>query len=100
MPEQNTNNRLFLLDAYALIYRSYFAFIKNPRYNSNGVNTSAMLGFVNSLEQLLNAENPTHIAVVFDVHAPTFRPELFEAYKGPRDAMPGALAELVATIDG
>jgi len=98
MPEQNTNNRLFLLDAYALIYRSYFAFIKNPRYNSNGLNTSAMLGFVNSLEQLLNTENPTHIAVVFDVHAPTFRHELFEAYKGTRDEMPEDIRKAIPWI--
>lgn len=98
MPEQNTNNRLFLLDAYALIYRSYFAFIKNPRYNSNGLNTSAMLGFVNSLEQLLNAENPTHIAVVFDVHAPTFRHELFEAYKGTRDEMPEDIRKAIPWV--
>lgn len=89
MPEQKDNNhRLFLLDAYALIYRSYFAFIRNPRVNSKGLNTSAMFGFVNSLEQLLNKENPTHIAVVFDVHAPTFRHELFAEYKGTRDEMP------------
>ena len=98
MPEQNANNRLFLLDAYALIYRSYFAFIKNPRYNSNGLNTSAMLGFVNSLEQLLNAENPTHIAVVFDVHAPTFRHELFEDYKGTRDEMPEDIRKAIPWV--
>jgi DNA polymerase-1 len=99
MSEQNnTNNRLFLLDAYALIYRSYFAFIKNPRYNSKGLNTSAMLGFVNSLEQLLNAENPTHIAVVFDVHAPTFRHELFEAYKGTRDEMPEDIRKAIPWV--
>lgn len=55
--------RLFLLDAYALIYRSYYAFIKNPRINSKGVNTSAILGFVNTLEELLKKENPSHIAV-------------------------------------
>ncbi|WP_159522192.1 DNA polymerase I [Sunxiuqinia indica] len=89
MPEQNDNNhRLFLLDAYALIYRSYFAFIKNPRFNSKGLNTSTMMGFVNSLEMLLNKENPTHIAVVFDVHAPTFRHEMYAEYKGTRDEMP------------
>ncbi len=89
MPEQNDNNhRLFLLDAYALIYRSYFAFIKNPRFNSKGLNTSTMMGFVNSLEMLLNKENPTHIAVVFDVHAPTFRHEMYTEYKGTRDEMP------------
>ncbi len=89
MPEQNeNNNRLFLLDAYALIYRSYFAFIRAPRYNSKGLNTSAMLGFTNTLEQLLKKENPTHIAVVFDVHAPTFRHDMFKEYKANREEMP------------
>ncbi|WP_430973007.1 DNA polymerase I [Sunxiuqinia rutila] len=99
MPEQNEqNNRLFLLDAYALIYRSYFAFIKNPRFNSKGLNTSTMLGFVNSLEQLLNKENPTHIAVVFDVHAPTFRHELFDEYKGTRDEMPEDIRKAIPWV--
>ncbi|MGQ7870146.1 DNA polymerase I [Sunxiuqinia sp. sy24] len=99
MPEQNEkNNRLFLLDAYALIYRSYFAFIKNPRFNSKGLNTSTMLGFVNSLEQLLNKENPTHVAVVFDVHAPTFRHELFEDYKGTRDEMPEDIRKAIPWV--
>jgi DNA polymerase I len=65
--------KLFLLDAFALIYRSYYAFIRNPRYNSKGVNTSAMLGFTNTLVQLLEKENPNYIGVVFDVSAPTFR---------------------------
>ena len=58
--------KLFLLDAYALIYRSYYAFIKNPRINSKGVNTSAIFGFVNTLEDVLKKENPSHIAVGFD----------------------------------
>ncbi|MEG1998972.1 MAG: hypothetical protein RR015_03050, partial [Bacteroidales bacterium] len=57
--------KLFLLDAYALIYRAYYAFIKNPRINSKGVNTSAIYGFVNTLEELLRKENPSHIAVAF-----------------------------------
>ncbi|TDO01352.1 DNA polymerase I [Sunxiuqinia elliptica] len=99
MPEQNNkNHRLFLLDAYALIYRSYFAFIKNPRFNSKGLNTSTMLGFVNTLEQLLNKENPTHIAVVFDVHAPTFRHEMFAEYKGTRDEMPEDIRKAIPWI--
>lgn len=98
MPEQNDNNRLFLLDAYALIYRSYFAFIRAPRFNSKGLNTSAMLGFVNSLEQLINKENPSHIAVVFDVHAPTFRHKMFEAYKGNRDEMPEDIRKAIPWI--
>jgi len=94
----NTDKRLFLLDAFALIYRSYFAFIKNPRYNSKGLNTSAMLGFVNTLEQLLNDQKPTHIAVVFDLSAPTFRHEMFEAYKANREEMPEDLRKSIPYI--
>lgn len=62
----NSTDKLFLLDAYALIYRAYYAFIKNPRINSKGFNTSAILGFVNTLEEVLKKENPTHIGVAFD----------------------------------
>ena len=62
----DSGNKLFLLDAYALIYRAYYAFIKNPRINSKGFNTSAILGFVNTLEEVLKKENPTHIGVAFD----------------------------------
>jgi len=99
MPEQeDRKNRLFLLDAYALMYRSYFAFIKNPRYNSKGVNTSAMLGFTNTLEQLLSAEDPSHIAVVFDVNAPTFRHKMYPAYKATREVMPEDLRIAVPWI--
>jgi len=94
----NTDKRLFLLDAYALIYRSYFAFIKNPRFNSKGLNTSAMLGFVNILEQLLKEQKPTHIAVVFDLNVPTFRHEMFEAYKANREAMPEDLQKSIPYI--
>jgi len=81
-------NRLFLIDAYALIYRSYFAFINAPRVNSKGLNTSTMLGFVNTLEQLLKNENPTHIAVAFDMKGPTFRHDMFLDYKSHREEMP------------
>lgn len=63
----DSDNKLFLLDAYALIYRAYYAFIKNPRINSKGFNTSAILGFVNTLEEVLKKENPTHIGVAFDL---------------------------------
>ena len=99
MTEHNaTDKRLFLLDAYALIYRSYFAFIKNPRFNSKGLNTSAMLGFVNILEQLLREQKPTHIAVVFDLNVPTFRHEMFEAYKANRDVMPEDLQKSIPYI--
>ncbi len=94
----NTDKRLFLLDAYALIYRSYFAFIKNPRFNSKGLNTSAMYGFVNTLEQLLNEQKPSHIAVVFDLNVPTFRHEMFDAYKANREAMPEDLQKSIPYI--
>ena len=94
----NTDKRLFLLDAYALIYRSYFAFIKNPRFNSKGLNTSAMLGFVNILEQLLREQKPTHIAVVFDMNVPTFRHEMFDAYKANREVMPEDLQKSIPYI--
>ena len=83
--------KLFLIDAYALIYRSYFAFINNPRVNSKGMNTSAVFGFVNTMEQILKLEQPTHLAVAFDLHGPTFRHELFDAYKATREAMPEAI---------
>ena len=73
----NQNSKLFLLDAYALIYRAYYAFIKNPRINSKGFNTSAILGFVNTLEEVLKKENPTHIGVAFDPPGPTFHHEAF-----------------------
>lgn len=96
--KNNQNNRLFLLDAYALMYRSYFAFIKNPRYNSKGLNTSAMLGFTNTLESLLSEEKPTHLAVVFDVNAPTFRHEMYPEYKGTRDVMPEDLQKAIPWI--
>jgi DNA polymerase-1 len=94
----NADKRLFLLDAYALIYRSYFAFIKNPRFNSKGLNTSAMLGFVNILEQLLKDQKPTHIAVVFDLNVPTFRHKMFEAYKANREVMPEDLQKSIPYI--
>ena len=73
--------KLFLIDAYALIYRAYYAFLKNPRINSKGMNTSAIFGFINSLEDVLKREQPTHVAVAFDPHGPTFRHEAFEQYK-------------------
>ncbi len=89
MESTNSNEKkLFLLDAYALIYRSYFAFIKNPRYNSKGLNTSSIFGFINTLEQLIYSENPSHIAVAFDVHGDTFRNEMFPEYKANRESMP------------
>ena len=80
-------DKLFLLDAYALIYRSYYAFIKNPRINSKGLNTSAVLGFCNTLHEILSKENPTHIGVAFD-HGKTFRHDAFPDYKAQREETP------------
>lgn len=80
--------KLFLLDAYALIYRSYYAFIKSPRVNSKGLNTSAIFGFVNTLEEVLKKEDPSHIAVAFDPAGPTFRHEAYEHYKAQRQETP------------
>ncbi|GAB6010594.1 DNA polymerase I [Viscerimonas tarda] len=80
--------RLFLIDAYALIYRSYYAFIKTPRVNSKGLNTSAIFGFVNTLEELLRKENPTHIGVAFDPPGGSFRHEVYEQYKAQRQETP------------
>jgi len=80
--------KLFLIDAYAIIYRSYYAFILNPRFNSKGLNTSAIFGFVNTLEDVLKREKPTHIAVAFDPKGKTFRHEAFEQYKAQREATP------------
>jgi len=90
--------RLFLLDAYALIYRAYYAFLKNPRYNSKGVNTSAVLGFVNTLEEVLRREQPSHIAVVFDPSGPTFRHEAYAQYKANREASPEDIRTSVPVI--
>src|SRR5688572_22779466 len=84
--------KLFLLDAMALIYRAYFAFSKNPRVTSSGLNTSAMFGFTNTLLEVLNKEKPTHIAVAFDTMAPTARHTDFADYKAHRDAIPEDLA--------
>ncbi|HBB90917.1 MAG: DNA polymerase I [Bacteroidetes bacterium GWF2_49_14] len=92
------DSRLFLLDAYALIYRSYYAFIKNPRINSKGLNTSAAFGFTLTLEELLRKEDPTHIAVVFDPPGPTFRNDMFAAYKAQRPPMPEDLRACVPYI--
>ncbi len=90
--------KLFLIDAYALIYRSYFAFLRNPRFNSKGVNTSATLGFANTLVQLLETEKPEHVGVVFDMSKPTFRHEMYPAYKATRQEMPEDLRKSVPYI--
>ena len=98
LKNMNQNSKLFLLDAYALIYRAYYAFIKNPRINSKGFNTSAILGFINTLEEVLKKENPTHIGVAFDPPGPTFRHEAFEQYKAQREETPEAIRLSVPII--
>lgn len=90
--------KLFLLDAYALIYRSYYAFMKNPRINSKGQNTSAIFGFVNTLQDVLKKENPTHIGVAFDPPGPTFRHQAYEEYKALREETPEVIRESVPVI--
>ena len=90
--------KLFLIDAYALIYRSYYAFIKNPRINSKGMNTSAIFGFVNTLEDILNREHPSHIAVGFDPKGPTFRHKIYEQYKAQREETPETIRESIPYI--
>jgi len=91
-------DKLFLLDAYALIYRAYYALIKNPRINSKGFNTSAILGFVNTLEDVLKRENPSHIGVAFDPSGPTFRHEAYEQYKAQREETPEVIRQSVPII--
>lgn len=85
---ENQTKKLFLLDAYALIFRSYYAFIKNPRITSKGMNTSAIFGFLLTLREVLQKQKPSHIAVVFDTPAPTFRHEMYKDYKATRDETP------------
>lgn len=90
--------KLFLIDAYALIYRSYYALINSPRINSKGVNTSAIFGFVNILEDVLKRENPTHVAVAFDPSGPTFRHEAYAQYKAQREETPEVIRQSVPVI--
>src|SRR5215217_8078555 len=96
--------KLFLLDGMALIYRAHFALSKSPRFTSGGLNTSAILGFTNTLLEVLRKENPSHMAVVFDTDAPTERHTDFTAYKAHRQAMPedlsAALPYIVRVIEG
>ena len=92
------NKKLFLLDAYALIYRAYFAFSNSPRINSNGLNTSAIFGFTNTLLDIIKKEQPSHIGVVFDTSAPTHRHIEFEAYKAHREEMPEDLRKAIPYI--
>lgn len=82
------SKKLFLLDAFALIYRSHFAFIKRPMINSKGLDTSAIYGFTSTLWDVLQKEQPSHIAAVFDLPTPTFRHEMYPEYKAHRDEQP------------
>ena len=93
-----TSDKLFLLDAYALIYRAYYALIKNPRINSKGQNTSAVMGFVNTLEEVLKKEKPTYIGIAFDPAGPTFRHEAYPAYKAQREETPEDIRNSVPII--
>ena len=90
--------KLFLLDAYALIYRAYYALIRAPRVTSKGLNTSAIFGFVNTLEEVLKKEAPTHIAVCFDPHGPTFRHEAYPEYKAQREKQPEDISRSIPYI--
>jgi len=94
----NNSKKLFLLDAYALIFRAYYAFIKNPRVTSKGLNTSAIFGFLLTLEEVLQKQKPTHIAVVFDTPTPTFRHVMFKEYKAHRDETPEDIRKAVPYI--
>ena len=91
-------DKLFLLDAYALIYRAYYAFIKNPRINSKGMNTSAVMGFCNTLNEVLAKERPTYLGVAFDPHGPTFRSEAYAQYKAQREETPEDIRRSVPVI--
>ena len=91
-------DKLFLLDAYALIFRAYYAMIRSPRYNSKGMNTSAVFGFVNTLDEVLKKENPTHIGIAFDPAGPTFRHEIFPQYKAQREETPEDIRKAVPYI--
>ena len=94
----DNDKKLFLLDGYALIYRAYFAFIKNPRINSNGLNTSAVFGFTNTLLEVIRKQKPSHIAVAFDTKHPTERHDEYPQYKANREAMPEGLSESLPYI--
>jgi DNA polymerase-1 len=91
-------DKLFLLDAYALIYRAYYAFMKNPRINSKGLNTSAIMGFCNTLHEVMEKEKPTHLGVAFDPHGPTFRTDAFPEYKAQREETPEDIRASVPII--
>jgi len=96
--DEKSEKKLFLLDAYALIFRAYYAFIKNPRITSKGLNTSAIFGFLLTLEEVLQKQKPTHIAVVFDTPVPTFRHKMYTEYKANRDETPEDIKKAVPYI--
>ncbi|MEM1297231.1 MAG: PIN domain-containing protein, partial [Verrucomicrobiota bacterium] len=91
-------NRLFLLDGMALIYRAHFALIRNPVFTSRGFNSSAILGFTNTLLEIIEKRKPTHLAVVFDTSAPTQRHEEFPEYKAQRQEMPEELSAAIPHV--
>ena len=93
------HKKIFLLDAFALIYRAYFAFAKNPRINSKGLDTSAIFGFTNSLVEVIRNQKPSHIAVVFDTKKPTQRHVDYPDYKAHREAMPEGISDALPYID-
>ena len=95
---ENPKKKLFLLDAYALIFRAYYAFIKNPRITSSGVNTSAIFGFLLTLQEVLQKQKPTHIAVVFDTAGPTFRHEMYKEYKATRNETPEDIKKAIVYV--
>ena len=92
------NKKLFLLDAYALIYRAYYALFRAPRITSKGLNTSAIFGFCNTLDEILRKENPSHIAVCFDPKGGTFRHEEYPEYKAQREAQPEDITKAIPYI--
>ena len=93
-----TDKKFFLLDAYALIYRAYYALIRNPMYNSSGFNTSTIFGFINTLDDVLTKGNPTHIAIAFDPPTPTFRHEMYPLYKAQRQETPEEIVKSTPRI--
>ena len=98
MPTHMEDRRLFLLDSYALIYRGFYAFARTMRPNSQGHDTSAVMGFVNTLLDILRKERPSHIAAVFDTSSPTFRHQMYEPYKAQREATPEAIIYAIPII--
>ena len=98
MPKSDQDKSLFLVDGSALIYRAYFAFIRNPLINSKGENTSATFGFVNSLVKIIREQKPDYLAVIFDTKAPTFRHQMYTEYKSTRAKMPDELAAQIPRV--